>query len=168
MDYPVVKRHAGNPILTRREVPYPVATVHNAGVVKHRDKYIMLFRSHCLNGRSIIGLAYSSDGFAFQVRDEPFLVPAKKGWFAEYEEFGVEDVRICPLNGEYLLTYSAYSARRHITVHRRNGISRHEPGQQEIQQQNYEQGYGVISDTFSQAGFCSFLPNALLPSHSPS
>lgn len=109
MNYPIVKRHAGNPILTRREVPYPVATVHNAGVVKHRENYIMLFRSHCLNGRSVIGLAYSSDGFDFQVRDEPFLVPAKKGWFAEYEEFGVEDVRICPLNGEYLLTYSAYS-----------------------------------------------------------
>jgi len=39
----------------------------------------MLFRPHCLNGRSVIGLAYSSVGFAFQVRDEPFIVPAKKG-----------------------------------------------------------------------------------------
>jgi len=38
-------------------VPYPVETVHNAGVVKHNGKYVMLFRSHLRNGRSIIGLA---------------------------------------------------------------------------------------------------------------
>jgi len=106
---PVVKRYQGNPVLTRHEVPYPVATVHNAGVVKHRGNYVMLFRSHRLNGRSVIGMASSSDGFAFQVHPEPFLVPASQGVFAEYEEFGVEDVRICPLDGEYILTYSAYS-----------------------------------------------------------
>jgi predicted GH43/DUF377 family glycosyl hydrolase len=36
-------------------------------------------------------------------------VPATAGVFAEYEEWGVEDVRVCPMEGEYLLTYSAYS-----------------------------------------------------------
>ncbi len=109
MEYPVVKRHKGNPILTREDVPYPVATVHNAGIVKYNDDYLMLFRSHRLNGRSVIGLAFSRDGFSFQVHPRPFLEPAQKGLFAEYEEFGVEDLRICPLDGEYLLTYSAYS-----------------------------------------------------------
>ncbi|MCH8965584.1 MAG: glycoside hydrolase family 130 protein [Planctomycetes bacterium] len=106
---PTVKRYEKNPILTRDDVPYPVETVHNAGMAKYGGKYVMLFRSHRRNGRSIIGLAESDDGFNFTVRPEPFLVPATAGAFAEYEEFGVEDCRICEIDGEYLLTYSAYS-----------------------------------------------------------
>ncbi|MCF6238570.1 MAG: glycosidase, partial [Candidatus Marinimicrobia bacterium] len=106
----VVKRYAKNPILTKEQVPYRVETVHNAGVVKHQGKYVMLFRSHLQNGRSIIGLAESADGFSFSASKDPFLVPATEGPFAEDEEFGVEDLRICALQGEdYLLTYSAYS-----------------------------------------------------------
>ena len=106
---PVVKRYKHNPILTKDDVPYSVATVHNAGVVKHGDRYIMLFRSHLHNGRSIIGRADSSDGFSFSVHPEPFLTPSAEGIFAEYEEYGVEDLRICPCEDEYLLIYSVYS-----------------------------------------------------------
>jgi predicted GH43/DUF377 family glycosyl hydrolase len=105
----VINRYKKNPILTRHDIPYPVSTVHNAGVVKHNGKYVMLFRSHLLNGRCIIGLAESEDGYSFTVSPEPFLVPAKQGVFAEYEEYGVEDLRICAMDDEYLLTYSAYS-----------------------------------------------------------
>jgi predicted GH43/DUF377 family glycosyl hydrolase len=90
-------------------VPYPVETVHNAAVIKHNGTYIMLFRSHCRNGRSIIGLAESKDGLRFRVRSEPFLVPAREGPFAVYEEYGVEDPRLCAIDGEYFITYSAYS-----------------------------------------------------------
>ncbi len=106
---PIVKRWQGNPILTKQDVPYPVETVHNAGAVKHRGKYIMLFRSHLCNGRSIIGLAESEDGFRFAVRSKPFLIPSQDEPFASYEEYGVEDPRICAMDGEYLITYSAYS-----------------------------------------------------------
>ena len=105
----MIQRYAHNPILTAADVPYPVATVHNAGAVKHEGRYLLLFRSHRRNGRSVIGLAESDDGYDFKVRPEPFLLPATEGVFAEYEEWGVEDVRICPFEGEYLLTYSAYS-----------------------------------------------------------
>ncbi|MBN1115067.1 MAG: glycoside hydrolase family 130 protein [Oligoflexia bacterium] len=105
-----VKRYKGNPILTRNDVPYHVATVHNAGITKYGDKYIMLFRAHLHNGRSIIGIAESTDGYKFKVRKEPFLVPATGGIFSEYEEYGVEDLRICHMPDEgYLLTYSGYS-----------------------------------------------------------
>ncbi len=106
---PIVKRYPHNPVLTREDVPYPVATVHNAGIVKHDGRYIMLFRSHLHNGRSIIGKAESTDGFSFSVDPEPFLIPATNGVFAEYEANGVEDLRICPVEDEYLLAYSAYS-----------------------------------------------------------
>lgn len=105
----VVRRFANNPILTPDDVPYPVVTVHNAGVVKHDGRYFMVFRSHTRNGRSILGLAESDDGVRFTVRPEPLLVPAVRGSLAEYEEYGVEDCRICALEGAYWLTYSAYS-----------------------------------------------------------
>lgn len=109
MARPVVRRYEGNPILTPRDVPYPVETVHNAGVTKHDGKYVMLFRAHRDNGRSILGLGESDDGFHFVARPEPFMVPASQGVFAEYEAFGIEDPRICRINDEYLITYSAYS-----------------------------------------------------------
>ena len=109
MTQEIVKRFSGNPILTKAEIPYPVETVHNAGVVKHGDEYIMLFRSHLRTGRSIIGLARSLDGFKFKADPEPFLTPIQDGSFAAYEEFGVEDPRVSKVEDEYLITYSAYS-----------------------------------------------------------
>jgi beta-1,2-mannobiose phosphorylase / 1,2-beta-oligomannan phosphorylase len=109
MNPEIVRRYSQNPILTKTDIPYPVETVHNAAVVKHEGKYVMLFRSHLRTGRSIIGLARSYDGFRFMADPEPFLVPEQTGPFAEYEEFGVEDPRVTAIDGEYLITYSAYS-----------------------------------------------------------
>ena len=105
----IVQRYSGNPILTKDDIPYPVETVHNAGMTRYGDKIIMLFRSHLRNGRSIIGIAESEDGFNFTVSPEPFIVPSKDGVFAEYEAFGVEAPRICFIDDEYLITYSVYS-----------------------------------------------------------
>lgn len=101
---PVISRFSRNPILTKDDVPYPVATVHNAAVVKHQKEYIMVFRSHRLNGRSILGLARSNDGYDFEVASEPFMRPLD-----EYDEYGVEDPRITCIDGDYLITYNAYS-----------------------------------------------------------
>ncbi len=109
MKEPLVNRYPGNPILTKDDVPYPVHTVHNAGVVKFRGGYVMLFRSHLATGRSVIGLAESRDGLSFQVAPEPFMEPGDQPPFDEYEEFGVEDPRITLLDGHYYITYSAYS-----------------------------------------------------------
>ena len=74
----IIKRCPQNPILTKDQIPYPVATVHNAGVVKTNDKYIMLFRSHLYNGRSIVGLAESKNGIDFEAATKPFLTTAKQ------------------------------------------------------------------------------------------
>jgi predicted GH43/DUF377 family glycosyl hydrolase len=109
MKEPIVHRYSKNPILTPDDVPYPVVTVHNAGIIKYNGHYIMLFRSHLQNGRSIIGLAESDDGFSFEVFSKPFIVPAQEGIFQEYEEFGVEDPRISCIDDLYYITYSVYS-----------------------------------------------------------
>ena len=106
----IVKRYENNPILTKDDIPYPVQTVHNAGVTKFDGRYIMLFHSHLDTGRSIIGLAESEDGFNFKARPKPFMAPSKEPIFCEYEEFSVEDPRITHLEGAYYITYSTYSA----------------------------------------------------------
>ncbi len=105
----LITRYPENPILTKADIPYPVATVHNAGVTKYKGEYIMLFRSHRLNGRSILGLARSKDGFDFVPEDKPFMEPGVSGEFSEYEAFGLEDPRVTCIDDEYLITYSAYS-----------------------------------------------------------
>ena len=104
-----VTRYEGNPILTKDDIPYPVECVYNAGVIKHKGRYIMLFRAIKDTGRSIIGLAESNDGFNFKPQSSPFMVPPKEGVFSEYEAYGVEDPRITFLEGAYYITYSAYS-----------------------------------------------------------
>ena len=109
MNTMLVSRYKNNPILTKKDLHYPVATVHNAAVVKYEGKYVMIFRSHKLNGRSILGKAVSRDGFHFTADDNPFMVPATEGVFQEYESFGLEDPGIVFLDGEFLITYSAYS-----------------------------------------------------------
>jgi len=58
--YMLVKRYHNNPILTEDDVPYQVATIHNAGGIKYNNKYIMVFRSHKLNGKSISELVPSA------------------------------------------------------------------------------------------------------------
>jgi predicted GH43/DUF377 family glycosyl hydrolase len=109
MKHAIVERFQGNPILTKDDIPYPVATVHNAGVVKHDERYIMLFRAHRRNGRSVLGLAEGDDGFHLRARPQPFMVPAAEGVFAEYEEYGIKDPRICAMEDRCFITYSAYS-----------------------------------------------------------
>jgi predicted GH43/DUF377 family glycosyl hydrolase len=100
----LIHRFSGNPILTKEDVPYPVATVHNAAVTKYGHEYVMIFRSHRLNGRSILGIARSNDGYKFKVDLKPFMTPSD-----EYDEYGVEDPRLAYLGGEYLITFNAYS-----------------------------------------------------------
>ncbi len=106
---PLVTRYKDNPILTKHDVPYPVETVHNAGATKFEGRYILLFRSHLQNGRSIIGIARSDDGYKFHVDSTPFMVPSTEGVFSRFEEYGVEDPRICSMDGVFYITYSAYS-----------------------------------------------------------
>src|SRR5258708_1099560 len=53
--------------------------------------------------------ARSPDGFPSTADPQPFLIPDRDSPFADYEEFGVEDPRVTRLEGEYIITYSAYS-----------------------------------------------------------
>jgi len=78
---PCVKRHPGNPVLSRNDVPYPADLIFNAGVAKYQGKYVMIFRNDYLEpGTSYpgklytnLGIAFSGDGIAWEVAPEPFM-----------------------------------------------------------------------------------------------
>jgi len=48
---PVVRRYENNPILTRADVPYPVATVHNAAAVLFAIFLVWYWRRGTGSGR---------------------------------------------------------------------------------------------------------------------
>ncbi len=104
-----VTRFQGNPILTKDDIPYPVETVHNAGVTKYEGRYIMLFRSHLIQAGPSSAWPRARMGSISPPGRQPFLTPGREPPFSEYEEFGVEDPRITLLEGAYYITYSAYS-----------------------------------------------------------
>ncbi len=65
------------PILSYKDIPYNAALVFNAGVVKYRGKYVMMFRNDYgdyekqrLDGTNI-GLAYSDDGIHWTACEKP-------------------------------------------------------------------------------------------------
>jgi len=61
-------------------------------------------RQNYLTSISHIRLARSRDGIRFEVEAVPALEPA-----SDYESYGVEDPRITPLEGGFIITYSAVS-----------------------------------------------------------
>jgi predicted GH43/DUF377 family glycosyl hydrolase len=121
-------RHPENPVLTSRHVndvwrePHrQVVTVHNAGVAVAGDETVMLFRSHLRSGVSVIGVARSADGVSgWRVDPAPLLKPAaltddfaagtNRFEIVRMESGGVEDPRINVVDGDFVITYSAYDA----------------------------------------------------------
>ena len=91
IDKPLVARYEGNPILTKHDIPYSVETVHNAAATMFNGQYILLFRSHLRNGRSIIGMARSDDGYKFNADPCPWLEPESEIGLAASDEYGMED-----------------------------------------------------------------------------
>jgi len=106
----LVQRWEGNPILTLDDIPFKCLALHNAGAVKVRNEYILLLRVEDMRGRSFFAIARSENGFQFDVDPEPIMGPSAEGSFAIYEERGVEDARITPINGGFFITYTAHSA----------------------------------------------------------
>ena len=76
-----IHRHPANPVLSAGDVPYPATLVFNAGVAKHRGRYVMAFRNDVAKVAgepgfigTNIGLAFSNDGVAWTVQPEPCFV----------------------------------------------------------------------------------------------
>lgn len=92
-------------------VPWRAKSVMNPTAITKDGKVYLLVRAEDHSGAgqwfgtSRIGLAESSDGINFTVRDEPVLGPTEP-----YEAHGgCEDPRITEIDGKYYLTYTAFS-----------------------------------------------------------
>lgn len=82
VDPGIVVRYEGNPILDSSSIPFPSTLVYNAGVVRFRDRYVMVFRNdygfsmdrigHKFEGINL-GIAYSDDGIHWHAQPKPIL-----------------------------------------------------------------------------------------------
>lgn len=104
-----IYRHAANPVLAPKDVPYGPAMVFNAGVAKFQGKYVMVFRndygneqeeqvypSHTTN----LGVAFSEDGVAWKVAPTPC-------WSWHDEEIQrVYDPRLTVIEGRCYLCFA--------------------------------------------------------------
>ncbi len=86
----VIRRFAGGePVLSKKDMPYEAECIFNAGVAKYRGKYVMGFRNDYRFDKvgafekCIIGVAFSDDGIKWEVQKEPFL---------RVEDFGDEEI----------------------------------------------------------------------------
>ena len=104
-------RHAGNPILTAADWPYPAHTVFNAGATRLRDgTTLLLCRVEDRSGLSHLCAARSANGVDGWVMDEePTLRPDPENYPEEL--WGIEDPRITfvPELGKYAIVYTAFS-----------------------------------------------------------
>ena len=97
-----LQRAGDQPILKPLGTGWESAGVFNPAVVKHKGKFVMLYRAQDAAGTSRIGYASSTDGIHFTRRPEPVLSPE-----APYEkDGGVEDPRLVKIGGLYYLTYT--------------------------------------------------------------
>ncbi len=103
-------RHAGNPILTAADWPYPIHSVFNAGATRLRDgSTLLLCRVEDHRGFSHLCAARSKNGRDGWVIDKEPTFPADPERHPE-ELWGVEDPRITFVAdlGKYVIAYTAF------------------------------------------------------------
>jgi len=105
----IVHRWEGNPVITLDDLSFPVSDICNAGAVKKDGEYILLVTIQNRRGDYDIHVARSDDGYQFTVDDQPLIEPVTEGPEAVYDEHGVLDGRITPLDGTYYIAYDSVS-----------------------------------------------------------
>lgn len=75
----ITRYNGGEPVLSKKDIPYEAECIFNAGVTKYKGQYVMAFRNdYQFDGvgafaKCNIGLAFSDDGVNWKVQEEPFL-----------------------------------------------------------------------------------------------
>jgi beta-1,4-mannooligosaccharide/beta-1,4-mannosyl-N-acetylglucosamine phosphorylase len=105
-----MRRHPGNPILTRADVPdvppllADVTSVFNPGAVKVGDRYILMLRVQARSRETFMVMAESADGFRFAVRPE--IVEFKGIEKVKERIYHVYDARITRLDDAYYVMFA--------------------------------------------------------------
>jgi predicted GH43/DUF377 family glycosyl hydrolase len=100
----VFVRNPKNPILLPDKYhTWEDRAVFNPGATFFQGKFHLLYRAigEYVNYVSSIGHAVSEDGINFTRDPEPAIVPEK-----DYEQYGIEDLRINPVEGSFYLTHT--------------------------------------------------------------
>ena len=105
----ILHRWEGNPVITSDDLSFPCANIFDAGAVIVGGEVLLLLTIQSLEGFYSIYPARSADGKNFTVSDTPIMAPVTDGPDAMYENLGILDPRITPYNGEYFISYDAYS-----------------------------------------------------------
>jgi len=104
----IVHRWDKNPIITIDDLAFKCSDICNAGATKFRGEYLLLVTIQSLEGSYAIYPARSPDGRDFKVAARPLLAPNEDGDCAIYEQHGVLDPRITPLEDAYYIAYDAF------------------------------------------------------------
>jgi len=108
---PLFTRHSGNPILTRKDWPYPINSVLNAGaVLLANGETLLLCRVEDRRGLSHLCTARSANGIDhWRIDTQPTLPPSPIS-FPE-EIWGIEDPRITfvPELEQYAVAYTSFA-----------------------------------------------------------
>jgi len=105
-----MKRHPGNPILTRASVPdippflTDVTSVFNPGAVKFGDRYLLMLRVQGRSRETFMVMAESPDGVRFAVRPE--VVEFRGLEKVEERIYHVYDARITQLDGAFYIMFA--------------------------------------------------------------
>jgi predicted GH43/DUF377 family glycosyl hydrolase len=97
-----------NPIITpRHDTEWEINGTFNPGATNEQGVIHLLYRAVDTNMISRLGYAQTRNGVQIDFRSsKPVLSPS-----AEWEEFGCEDPRITNIEGQFYITYTAYSRR---------------------------------------------------------
>ncbi|MCK4578093.1 MAG: glycoside hydrolase family 130 protein [Candidatus Marinimicrobia bacterium] len=104
----LIHRWEGNPAITIDDLGFACADISTAGAVKFQNEYLLLLTIQSLEGTYSIYPARSSDGRHFQIGNEPVLAPTSTDNKVQYEQMGLLDARVTPLEKEYYVTYDVW------------------------------------------------------------
>ena len=102
------QRHAGNPILTAADWPYPVNAVFNPAATTMNGETVLLARVEDRRGISHLTVARSANGLdGWSIEPEPLLAPDDE---TASEQWGFEDPRIVRVDelDRWVITCTAY------------------------------------------------------------
>ncbi len=105
----VVKRYAGNPIITNDLIPYSCRGVYNSTAIKHEGRYYMVMRCEGYDLLDFFMVASSANGYdGWTVEGDVIPMPDTE----EFRKFGHNyyDPRLTCVDGEILMTVCCHGS----------------------------------------------------------
>ena len=107
---PVIHRYnGGEPVLSKKDIPYAADCIFNAGVTKFDGKYVMVFRDDYERApwggcrHIVVGIAFSDDGKHWDVRKTPFMTPET---LQDTDVLRVYDPRLTVIDGRCYVCFA--------------------------------------------------------------